>query len=71
MLEAHNALGLELPVNLRFCFEGMEESGSDGLDAFIADEAKKGEEGYFNGVSCVCIVSYLLPLTGQNGLAYQ
>ncbi|OJT06568.1 Cys-Gly metallodipeptidase dug1 [Trametes pubescens] len=55
VLEAHNALGLELPVNLRFCFEGMEESGSDGLDAFIADEAKKGEEGYFNGVSCVCI----------------
>ncbi|PYD06940.1 hypothetical protein DND62_31845, partial [Pseudomonas syringae pv. pisi] len=27
VVEAHNALGWELPVNLVVCFEGMEESG--------------------------------------------
>lgn len=45
MLEAHQQLGLELPVNLIFCFESMEESGSIGLDKFIEDEAKTS--GYF------------------------
>ena len=56
VLEAHHTLGLPLPVNMRFCFEGMEESGSEGLDDFIASEAKKGAEGWFGGVDCVCIV---------------
>jgi acetylornithine deacetylase/succinyl-diaminopimelate desuccinylase-like protein len=56
VLEAHKALGKELPVNLRFCFEGMEESGSEGLDDFINSEAKK-PNGWFEGVDCVCIVS--------------
>ncbi|KAI0634047.1 CNDP dipeptidase [Trametes polyzona] len=55
VLEAHKATGLELPVNLRFCFEGMEESGSDGLDKFIEAEAKKGADSYFYGVDCMCI----------------
>lgn len=43
-------------MNLRFCFEGMEESASQGLDQFIIDEAKKGEQSYFNGVDYMCIV---------------
>lgn len=51
VVEAHNALGWELPVNLVCCFEGMEESGSLGLDGLIAKEAKN----YFNGVDTVCI----------------
>lgn len=51
VVEAHNALGWELPVNLVCCFEGMEESGSLGLDGLIADEAKK----YFKTVDTVCI----------------
>ncbi|KAF3985975.1 hypothetical protein FT663_05078 [Candidozyma haemuli var. vulneris] len=51
VIEAHNALGLELPVNLVVCFEGMEESGSLGLEDLIAREAKQ----YFNGVDAVCI----------------
>ncbi|PIL29256.1 hypothetical protein GSI_09306 [Ganoderma sinense ZZ0214-1] len=55
VLEAHQALGRELPVNLRFCFEGMEESGSEGLDDLIKSEAAKGEDGWFDGVDCVCI----------------
>ena len=55
VLQAHKALGRELPVNLRFCFEGMEESGSEGLDDFIKVEAAKGKDGWFDGVDCVCI----------------
>ncbi|KIM92403.1 hypothetical protein PILCRDRAFT_122062 [Piloderma croceum F 1598] len=55
ILEAHKSLGLELPVNLKFCFEGMEESGSEGLDDLIESEVKKGKGGWFDGVDCVCI----------------
>ncbi|QRW13107.1 Gly-Xaa carboxypeptidase [Ceratobasidium sp. AG-Ba] len=53
VLEAHKALGIELPVNLRVCFEGMEESGSEGLDELIQAEAGPGK--FFEGVDCVCI----------------
>ncbi|CAE6420904.1 unnamed protein product [Rhizoctonia solani] len=53
VLEAHKALGIELPVNLRICFEGMEESGSKGLDDLIKAEAGPGK--FFDGVDCVCI----------------
>jgi len=64
VLEAHHTLGLDLPVNVRFLFEGMEESGSVGLDDWVKAEAEKGEQGFFAGVNCVCIVSSssLLPL---------
>lgn len=50
-IEAHRALGWELPVNLVCCFEGMEESGSIGLDGLVAQEA----QDYFKGVDTVCI----------------
>lgn len=33
------------------CFEGMEESGSEGLDDLITAEKDK----FFKGVDCVCI----------------
>ena len=56
VLEAHKTLGLDLPVNMRFCFEGMEESGSEGLDEFILEEVKK-QDSWFKGVDAVCIVS--------------
>ena len=59
MLDAHQAQRLELPVNLRFCFEGMEESGSEGLDELIEKEVAEGE--WFKGVDCVCIVRRLSP----------
>ncbi|KAI0693706.1 CNDP dipeptidase [Cerioporus squamosus] len=55
VLEAHKTLGLELPVNMLFCFEGMEESGSEGLDDMIKAEVHKGKESWFDGVDCVCI----------------
>lgn len=50
-VEAFQKLGMELPVNLKFCYEGMEESGSEGLDDLIKKEAKN----YFANVDCVCI----------------
>jgi len=55
VMEAHTSLGLELPVNLRFCFEGMEECGSPALGEFITAEAAKGKESWFDGVDCVCV----------------
>lgn len=73
VVEAHKALGLELPVNIKFCLEGMEESGSEGLDALIFDEASK----YFKDVDGVCISdNYWLGTTkpcltyGLRGVSY-
>ncbi|KAJ3369383.1 Cys-Gly metallodipeptidase [Allomyces arbusculus] len=51
VVEAHQQLGIDLPVNLKFCFEGMEENGSEGLDEMIVAEA----DGYFANVDAVCI----------------
>ncbi|GHJ85713.1 hypothetical protein NliqN6_2115 [Naganishia liquefaciens] len=73
VIEAHVKLGLELPVNLKMCFEGMEESGSEGLDELISEEKDK----FFKGVDCVCISdNYWLNTTtpcltyGLRGIAY-
>jgi acetylornithine deacetylase/succinyl-diaminopimelate desuccinylase-like protein len=33
------------------CFEGMEESGSEGLDELI----EKEKDAFFKGVDCACI----------------
>ena len=53
VIQAHKAAGVELPVNLLMCFEGMEEYGSEGLDEFIEKEAKPG--GFFEKADAVCI----------------
>jgi len=53
--------GLELPVNLKFCFEGMEESESTKLDELVNKEAEKG--GWFDGVDCICKVLHVIYLT--------
>ena len=53
VLEAHQTQNLELPVSLRFCFEGMEESGSEGLDELIEKEVAEGQ--WFKGVDYVCV----------------
>lgn len=45
MIEAHQQLNKELPVNLIFCFETMEESGSIGLEKLIKEQAQVS--GYF------------------------
>jgi Cys-Gly metallodipeptidase DUG1 len=73
VIDIHQKLGLELPVNLKMCFEGMEESGSEGLDALIYAEADK----FFKGTDCVCISdNYWLGTTkpcltyGLRGVSY-
>lgn len=45
------SLSQEIPVNLRFCLEGMEESGSEGLDELIFAQKDK----FFKDVDYVCI----------------
>jgi Cys-Gly metallodipeptidase DUG1 len=50
-IEAHQKIGMEFPVNLLMCFEGMEEYGSEGLDDLIKEEAPK----YFKDADAVCI----------------
>ncbi|TID16566.1 CNDP dipeptidase [Venturia nashicola] len=50
-IEAHQKAGIDFPVNLLCCFEGMEEYGSEGLDDFIKEEANK----YFKDADAVCI----------------
>lgn len=50
-IEAHQKAGVEFPVNLLMCFEGMEEYGSEGLDDFIEAESKK----FFKDADAVCI----------------
>lgn len=50
-IEAHQKAGVEFPVNLLCCFEGMEESGSEGLEEFVQDESKK----FFKDADAVCI----------------
>ncbi|KAG5637215.1 hypothetical protein H0H81_005378 [Sphagnurus paluster] len=53
VLQYHFDHKKDLPVNLKFCFEGMEESGSDGLDDLVKKESQPG--GWFHGADCVCI----------------
>ncbi|KAF5348077.1 hypothetical protein D9758_010046 [Tetrapyrgos nigripes] len=53
VLQYHHQTKTPLPVNLRCCFEGMEESGSEGLDDLVKKESQPG--GWFDGVDCVCI----------------
>lgn len=48
IVEAHQELGIELPVNLKLLYEGMEEYGSEGLFETIAAESKEG--GFLNDV---------------------
>ena len=52
-IEAHQKAGVEFPVNLLMCFEGMEEYGSEGLDDFIIAECKPGK--FFADADAVCI----------------
>ncbi len=51
-LKAFKATQTEIPVNVKFCFEGMEESGSEGLDELL--EARKNTE-FLSNVDYVCI----------------
>ncbi|XP_060869260.1 cytosolic non-specific dipeptidase-like [Metopolophium dirhodum] len=50
-IEAFQNTGIDLPVNLKFVFEGMEESGSIGLDELLI----KKKESFLKDVDYVCI----------------
>ncbi|BFZ65275.1 hypothetical protein YB2330_006440 [Saitoella coloradoensis] len=72
-LQAYQKAGIEVPVNIKFCLEGMEEYGSEGLDDLIRDEKDK----FFKGVDAVCISdNYWLGTTkpcltyGLRGVSY-
>lgn len=52
VIEAYQKTGTELPLNLKFCFEGMEESGSIGLDDFLM--MRKDDE-FLSNVDYCCI----------------
>lgn len=41
----------DFPVNIKFCLEGMEESGSEGLDELIFAQ----RDAFFKDVDYVCI----------------
>lgn len=71
-IEGYQKLGLEVPVNCKFVFEGMEESGSEGLDELL--HARKA---WFSDADYVCISdNYWLGTTqpcvtyGLRGICY-
>ncbi|OLN87030.1 Cys-Gly metallodipeptidase dug1-like protein 2 [Colletotrichum chlorophyti] len=51
MIEAFQKAGVDVPSNLVFCFEGMEETASFGLREALEDEADK----FFADVDMVCV----------------
>ena len=73
IVEAHQELGIPLPVNVKILYEGMEENGSDGLFETIATEADK----FLGDVDFFCISdNYWINKTkpcltyGLRGMAY-
>jgi Cys-Gly metallodipeptidase DUG1 len=74
VLEAHVKQGIELPVNLKFCFEGeppflirlvfcsnLHLKGMEESGSEGLDELIQRETGpgkFFDKVDCVCIVSF-------------
>ncbi|XP_056142223.1 cytosolic non-specific dipeptidase [Lampris incognitus] len=50
-VEAYQALSMELPVNVKFVIEGMEETGSNGLDAMILAQ----QDTFFSDVDYIII----------------
>ncbi|XP_035672400.1 cytosolic non-specific dipeptidase-like isoform X2 [Branchiostoma floridae] len=50
-IEAYQKIGQEIPVNLKFIFEGMEESGSEGLDDLLISK----KDTFLKDVDYVCI----------------
>ena len=51
VIEAHQKTNTPLPVNLKMIFEGMEESGSEGLEELVVAESTK----FLSNVDAVCI----------------
>lgn len=53
VIEAFKQLGEVLPVNIKLLYEGMEESGSEGMEEAIVELVKPG--GFLNDVDFFCI----------------
>lgn len=51
-IEAYQKTGQDIPLNLKFCFEGMEESGSEGLDELLI---QRKNTDFLSNVDYVCI----------------
>jgi len=73
-LEEIKKLEIDLPVNLKLCFEGMEESGSVGLDELIDSNP---DNFFYPGIDGTCISdNYWLGTTkpcltyGLRGICY-
>lgn len=66
-IETHRELELELPVNLKFCLEGMEESNSECLDDLLEREAKSG---FLSDVDYVIITDNYWVTTDKPCLTY-
>ncbi|KAI5736075.1 hypothetical protein M8J77_026337 [Diaphorina citri] len=72
-IEAFQQTKKNVPVNIKFCFEGMEESGSQGLEPLLRER----QASFFSDVDFVCISdNYWLSTTkpcltyGLRGLCY-
>ncbi|KAK6190460.1 hypothetical protein SNE40_002323 [Patella caerulea] len=50
-IEAMQEIGMDVPINIKFVFEGMEESGSEGLDELVMSQT----DGFLKGTDYVCI----------------
>lgn len=50
-IEAYQKQDLPIPVNIKFVFEAMEESGSEGLEGLLMNR----KESFFHDVDYVCI----------------
>ncbi|XP_004084691.1 cytosolic non-specific dipeptidase [Oryzias latipes] len=50
-IEAYQKIKQELPINIKFCLEGMEESGSEGLDELVFSQ----KDSFLKDVDYVCI----------------
>ncbi|XP_036001153.1 cytosolic non-specific dipeptidase [Fundulus heteroclitus] len=50
-IEAYQKIQQDLPINIKFCFEGMEESDSEGLNDLVFSR----KDSFFKDVDYVCI----------------
>ncbi|KAM5305318.1 beta-Ala-His dipeptidase [Glossophaga mutica] len=64
-VSAFQALEEDLPVNIKFVLEGMEEAGSVALEALV----KREKDGFFSGVDCI-VISDNLWLSQRPALIY-